>query len=184
MHVLVEEFALAQGRTASRWFSGWADARRGQPREGYRRIREAYEQHTRLGMLAGGSEVLGYAVEALLLAADWVAAERELQEALQFADEHEERVYLPQLFLMEAAIARVRGDSPAARASVRRAVAEARAQEAPWLQLIALLELCKNDGATAKDRHALSELIEQLPEAVDTTAAASARTLLDNTKRH
>lgn len=182
MRALVDEFALAQGRTASRWFRGWADARRGEPREGYRRIREAYEQNTRLGMLAGGAEVLGYAAEALLLAGDRVAAERELQEALQFANEHAERVYLPQLFLMEAEIARARGDSPAARASVRRAVAEARAQEAPWLQLIALLELCKREGATAKDRHALAALVEQLPEAVHTTAAANARTLLDNTK--
>jgi hypothetical protein len=48
--------------------------------------------------------------------------------------------------------------------------------------LIALLELCKREGATAKDRHALAALVEQLPEAVHTTAAANARTLLDNTK--
>ena len=70
MRAVADEFALAEGRIACRWFRGWADARMGKPREGYRRIREAYEENKRLGMLAGGSEVLGYAAEALLLAGD------------------------------------------------------------------------------------------------------------------
>ena len=179
MQALVEEFALAQGRAACRWFRGWADARLGKPLEGYRRIREAYEENTRLGMLAGGSEILGYAAEALLLAGDWDAAEQQLQEALQLADKHGERVYLPQLFLIEAAIARARGESAGARASVRRAVAEARAQEAPWLELLALVELCEGKGAKAEDRNALAALIDQLPEAIDTPAFTKARALLD-----
>ena len=110
MHALVDRFALAQGRTACRWFRGWADARMGEPRDGYRRIREAYEDNARLGMLAGASENWGYAAEALVLAGDWDAAGHELEEALQFADAHGERVYLPQLFLLEAAIARARGE--------------------------------------------------------------------------
>jgi hypothetical protein len=48
MRAFVDEFALAQGRIACRWFRGWAYARPGQPREAYRRIREAYEENTRL----------------------------------------------------------------------------------------------------------------------------------------
>jgi DNA-binding winged helix-turn-helix (wHTH) protein len=184
MRALVDEFALAQGRIACQWFRGWADARLGQPREGYRRIREAYEENTKLGMLAGGSEVRGYAAEALVLAGDWVAAQHELDEAVQFANGHAERVYLPQLFLIEAAIARARGDAGRAQASVRRAVAEARAQDAPWLELISLLDLCKRDGATSKDRRALAGLVEQLPEAADTTAVATARAFLDNIRAH
>ncbi len=70
MQTLVDEFALAQGRTAARWFLGWATARMGKPREGYELIREAYEENTRLGMISGASETLGYAAEALLLAGD------------------------------------------------------------------------------------------------------------------
>ena len=140
MQALVEEFALAQGRAACQWFRGWADARRGQPREGYRLIREGYEANTRLGMLAGGSETLGYGAEALVLAGDWDAAEAQLREALQVADAHGERVYLPQLYLIEAAIARARGEFAAARTAVRRAVEESRAQEAPWLEQLALKE--------------------------------------------
>ncbi len=145
MQALVERFALAQGRAACQWFRGWADARRGGPREGFRRIREGYEANTRLGMLAGGSETLGYGAEALVIAGDWDAAETQLREALEFADAHGERIYLPQLYLIEAAISRARGDSDAARAAVGRAVAEARAQEAPWLEQLAL----KEDRASA-----------------------------------
>ena len=61
-------------------------------------------------MLAGASEILGYATEALLLADDLDAAQKHLEEALHMADKLGERVYLPQLFLMEARIARARGE--------------------------------------------------------------------------
>ena len=182
MHALVDEFAVAQGGIACRWFRGWADARRGEPRAGYRQIRGAYEENTRLGMLAGGSEVLGYAAEALVLAGDWDAAQHELEEALQVANTHGERVYLPQLFLIEGAIAHARGQSEVAYAAIRRAVAEARAQEAPWLELLALLELCERGGATAEDRQALAAVVERVPEAIGTTALERAKTLLGGAK--
>jgi len=182
MHALVDKFALVQGRTACRWFRGWADARMGEPRDGYRRIRDAYEENARLGMLAGASETRAYAVEALVLAGDWDAAQHELEAVFRLADTLKERVYLPQLFLLEAAIARGRGEPAVARDSVRRAVEEARAREAPWLELIALLELCEHDGATTEDRRALAALVDQLPEATSTTAVKKARTLLGQTK--
>ena len=182
MHSLVEKFALVQGRTAYRWFRGWADARMGEPRDGYRRIREAYEENARLGMLAGATETRAYAVEALALAGDWDAAQHELEAVFRLADTLGERVYLPQLLLLEAAIARGRGRLAVARDSVRRAVEEARAHEAPWLELIALLELCERDGATTEDRHALASLVDQLPEAKNTTAVKKARTLLDQVR--
>jgi hypothetical protein len=182
MHALVDEFALAHGRTAWRWFRAWADARMGQPLDGYRRIWEAYDDNTRLGMRAGGSEVLGYATEALVLAGDWDGAQHELDGALQVADTLEERVYLPQLLLLQAAIARARDDRAAANAAIRRAIAEARAQESPWLELMAQIALCDGTGATAKDRRALAALIDELPEAHGTAAGARARALLDKAK--
>jgi hypothetical protein len=46
---------------------------------------------------------------------------------------------------------------------------------------MALLELCEHDG-TAKDRQALAALVDQLPEAADTTAVTRARALLGTTK--
>ena len=184
MCALADEFALAQGRIACRWFRGWADARMGRPGEAYHRIRDAYEENTAMGMLAGGSEVRGYAAEALVLAGELDAAQRELEKALQFANKHAERVYLPQLFLIEASIARARGLCAAAETSVRRAIAEATTQEAPWLELITLLELCKTGDATSDDRRALASLLERLPEAADTTAVATTRALLDKAKTH
>ncbi|MDH4612302.1 AAA family ATPase [Pseudomonas sp. BN102] len=182
MQALVDEYSLALGRTACRWWRGWADARCGAPRDGHRRIREAYEEHTRLGMRSGASEVLGYAAEALLLAGDGDAAQAELQEALRVGEELGERVYLPQLLLLEAAIARMQGRPDAGSAAVRRAVEEARGQEAPWLELLALVELCGQHDAAAEERQALAALVEQLPEADGTELVKRARSLLQAAK--
>jgi tetratricopeptide (TPR) repeat protein len=181
MQALVDRFALAQGRTAWQWFRGWADARMGQPRDGHRRIREAHEKNVRLGMLAGGSENLGYAAEAFVLAGDWDAADAQLREALQFAAAHDERVYLPQLLMIESAIARARGELQVADASIRRAIGEAREQEAPWLELLARVDLCEHEGATAEDRDALAALVDRLAEARETAAVKRARALLEGT---
>jgi hypothetical protein len=178
MHVLVEEFALAHGRAAWRWFRGWADARMGHPREGYRAIREAYEDNMRLGMVVGATEILGYATEALLLAGDLAAAEAQLKEALAIAGDISERVYLPQLYLMHAAIARAHGDPKGGDASLRRALEEAKSQEAPWLELMARNALCDNDVGNAVHRKALATLVDRMSEASDTDAIAKARTLL------
>ncbi|HET9694767.1 MAG TPA: tetratricopeptide repeat protein, partial [Steroidobacteraceae bacterium] len=178
MRWLAEEFSLAHARTASDWFRGWAEARMGAPLEGYRRIREAYESNVRLGMLAGASENLGYATEALLLAGDWRTAQQQLDEATTIASRSGERVYQPQLSILEAAVAQARGNEAVAGATLRRAVSEARAQEAPWLELLALLALCESPYATDADRLALATIVEQLPEATETGAVKRARALL------
>ncbi|MEE9099197.1 AAA family ATPase [Pseudomonas nitroreducens] len=178
MQALVDEYSLALGRTACGWWRGWAEARRGSPREGHRRIREAFEAHAGLGMRAGSSEVLGYAAEALLLAGDIEGAQGELEEALRVAAELGERVYLPQLLLLKAAIARAQGQGDSASVAVSCAVQEARAQEAPWLELLALVELCAQCEATSEDREALARLVERLPEAEDSEPARRARSLL------
>jgi hypothetical protein len=178
MHELAEEFALAHGRIAYRWFGGWAEARTGAPLQGYRRIRDAYESNVRLGMLGGASETLGYATEALLLSGDWRAAQQQLEEAVTIASKSGELVYQPQLSLLEAAIAGALGDDTRAEAAQRRAVVEARAQEAPWLELRALLALCESVYAADADRATLATLVEQLPEAAGTDAVKRARALL------
>jgi tetratricopeptide (TPR) repeat protein len=182
MQTLVDEYSLALGRTACRWWRGWADARNGAPRDGYRRIREAYEEHIGLGMRSGASEVLGYAAEALLLAGDCNAALVELQEALRVGEELGERVYLPQLLLLEAAIARAQGRPDAGSAAVRRAIEEARAQQAPWLELLALVELCEQHDATTQDHQALATLVDQSPETDATELVKRARSLLQAAK--
>jgi hypothetical protein len=44
--------------------------------------------------------------------------------------------------------------------------------------LIALVEMCGHPGATPGDRQTLAALLDQLPEASDTPAAAKARALI------
>jgi DNA-binding winged helix-turn-helix (wHTH) protein/tetratricopeptide (TPR) repeat protein len=178
LHSLVEQFALAQGKAACRWFRAWADARRGKPLESFRQIRAAYEENRALGMVAGSSETLGYAAEALVLHGDWRGAEEQLQEALDIVNTYGERIYLPQLLLTEGAIARARGQHADADASIRRAIMEARAQGALWPELLALTELCKHATASADDHHRLGALVDRLDEARGTTAFDRAAALI------
>ncbi len=172
MRAIADEFAFAQGHAGSKWMRGWVQARSGDPHGGFRLIREAYEDDLRLGMRAGGSEVLGYAAEALMRAGDWRAAQGQLDEAFEIVNSLGERVYLPQLLLIEAAIAEARGDVASAYESMRRAVTEARMQEAPWLELMALRELCARDDATDDERRALAALTAQLPQAIGSARRA------------
>ena len=95
-------------------------------------------------MIAGSSETLGYAAEALVLHGDWSGAEEQLRQAFEIVNTYGERIYLPQLLLTEGAIARARGQRANADASIRRAITEARAQGALWLELLALTELCEH----------------------------------------
>jgi DNA-binding winged helix-turn-helix (wHTH) protein/tetratricopeptide (TPR) repeat protein len=178
MQAIVDEFAFAQGRAACQWMRGWVRARRGDPRGGHGLLRAAYEEDLRTGMRSGGSEVLGYAADALLRAGDLDGAERELEAARAVASALGERVYLPQLLLTEAAIAHARGESDRARRSALGALAEAREQEAPWLELTVLVALCERADATREDRRALGLLLKQLPEATNTTLFDRARVLL------
>ena len=175
---LVDAFALAQGRTAFRWFRGWALARLGEPRLGYTLIRDAYEENTRLEMLSGASEVLGYAAEALLLAGDLDGAREQLDQALRICEKLDERIYLPQLLLIEAALARASGHRVLAEDCVLRAIAESTAQGAAWFELLARLERVEHGQPTSADRDALAALVERLPEARNTAPLVKARTVL------
>jgi hypothetical protein len=80
--------------------------------------------------------------------------------------------------MIEGAIARARGESDTANVSLRRAIAETRAQEARWLELLALIELFERGSPTADDRQALAALVDELRDASDTAAVAKARALL------
>ena len=178
MQALVDEYALAQGRTASRFFQGWAEARLGQPREGFRRIRDACDENIALGMIAGTTETLTYAAEALIAADDFDAAQVQVDEALVLVERHDERICLPQLRLIEAAIARHLGDQDRSAAAIRSAIDEARAQGASWVELLALVDLVEHAEPSANEFTALATLVTRLDEAKDTPLATRARTLL------
>lgn len=176
--VLADEQALAGARAAHLWFRGWARAQLGDPRAGYRLIREGYELSVRLGMRAWASETLGYAAEALASAGDWAGARQQLDEAMQCADAIGEREYLPQLLVLDARIAYALGECGRAGESIRQAIAEARAQEAPWLEMIALAAACERIDATTADREALRLVLEKIAGGRDTPPVASALALL------
>ena len=57
--------------------------------------------------------------EALILSGDLDGAEEQLRQALEIVNNFGERIYLPQLLLLEAAIARGRNQSDRARESTR-----------------------------------------------------------------
>ena len=176
---VIEKYALPQGQAAELWFRGWAEAQLGDPRAGHRLIREGYDRAVGLGIRGWGSEILGYAAEALARAGDWPAARRELDEAMQCAEATGEGKYRTQLLVLEGRIADALGEAQRARESMQQAVAEARAREAVWLLLLALLALCERDGATAGDRAALRDVVELLTEGLDTPPVARARALLE-----
>jgi DNA-binding winged helix-turn-helix (wHTH) protein/tetratricopeptide (TPR) repeat protein len=178
MRELVESFSLTQGVAAHQWFRGWANARSGREREGFRAIREAYDRNRAIGMIAGSSETLGYAAEALLLDGDWRGAQEQLGQAFAIVNDFGERIYVPQLLLLEGAIAQSRGDPAGAEAAIRRAVQEAQDQGAAWLRLIALASLCERNAATSEERAALAALVDGLGETKGTTVHARARGLL------
>lgn len=167
MQSLVDEFSLAQGKAACRWFQGWAEAHFGKPAAGFCWIREAYEDNRALGMISGGSETLGYAAEALVLQGDWEGAQAQLAQAFEIVHTYGERLYLPQLLRMQAQIEASRGDSESATASVRRAVIEARGQGAAWQELVALTDLCERAVPTADERCALAALADRFCEVGD-----------------
>jgi ATP/maltotriose-dependent transcriptional regulator MalT len=133
---VVDGAALAQGRGPSQWFRGWLLAANGDPRAGHALIRSAHDDNVRLGMLSGGSEVLGYAAEALVRSGDLAAAQAEVDAALRCAERLGERVYVTQLHLLDARIASAQGDGARARAATQRALGEARAQRSPWLETL------------------------------------------------
>jgi tetratricopeptide (TPR) repeat protein len=130
-------------------------------------------------MRAWASETLGYAAEALASAGDWAGARQQLDEAMQCADAIGEREYLPQLLVLDARIANALGESKRASESIQRAIAEARAQEAPWLEMIALSAACERKGATTRQREALRLVLERVAGGRDTPPVARALALLD-----
>ena len=93
------------------------------------------------------------------------------------AEELSEGVYLPQLLLLDAAIARAQGRVEASAAASRRAVEVARAQEAPLCELLAFVDLCENHDATAAERQSLAVLVDEMPEASAMDTVTTARSL-------
>jgi DNA-binding winged helix-turn-helix (wHTH) protein/tetratricopeptide (TPR) repeat protein len=177
---VVDEHAIGQAYGPSRWVAGWAEAYRGAPREGLRLILEGFEHNKRLGMVSGGSEVLGYAVEAAVLAKDWDAAQGYLDQARELGRRCGERILYNYHFLLQSFIDLGRGDGAAARRSLEDGLAEARSQGSIWMEIRLLGQLCELPHATKADFAALKEVYERLPEGFSTAVISRARELLQS----
>lgn len=177
LQAVVEEHSLAQGRLAAQWFRGWAMVRRGNPLDGFQRIRAAYESNRATGMITGASETLGYAAEALLIQGDLGGAEEQLRQAFEIVNAYGERSYLPQLLLIDSGIARAHGQIPESNATIRRAIGEARSQGAEWLELLAMIQLCEHRDATVEEQHSLAALVERLGAGIDAPVIREAHAL-------
>lgn len=175
---LVVDSALTQAEGPSRWILGWATAHLGSPQEGARLIREGFEFNRNLGMVSGGAEVLGYAVEALTLARDWDAAQAQLDEAGVLARGLGERILFPYLHLRQSHIDVGRGDLDAARASLAAGIEAAREQGSIWMELRMLVLLCELPTAGAEDRVVLKRVYERLTEGFDVPLVRRAAKLL------
>lgn len=175
MQALVDEYGLAQGKAACRWFQGWTAAHCGKARDGAAQIRAAYDDNRALGMVAGGSETLGYLAQALILQGDWTGASAALQQAMTVAEQFGEGIYRPQLLILSAQCAQAHGDLAHAEALLVDAIDAARRQGSPWLELQAQLERAELDSGNGEALAAMAALVGALPEAQQTDLVQRAR---------
>ena len=175
---LVDDHAIGQAQGPSRWIRGWAEAHLGSPQEGLRLILEGFEFNRRVGMVSGGCEVLGYAVEALMLARDWDGAQAQLDKARELGQRFGERILFMYHHLLQSRIDVGRGDIAAARRSLEGGIAEARSQESMWMEVRQLVHLCALPDASKQDFAALKAAYDRLPEGFSTALISRARGLL------
>jgi predicted ATPase len=168
MEQIVARTAVQQGDGPSRYLRGWAMAQLGQAREGVELIRDGLARHLRIGMAASSTEVMGYCVEALILAGDLNGARHELTQAFARARESGEDYYLPVLLMLQARVSQGEGDEAGAFQHLQEAVRTARDQGAAGFELKAANALVAHAGSTADDRRALQTLLGSFVEGRDT----------------
>jgi hypothetical protein len=176
---LVDDHAIGQAYGPSRWVSGWAKAYLGSPKEGLQLILEGFEHNQRLGMVSGGSEVLGYAVEAAVLAKDWDTAQKHLDKARELGRRFGERILYNYHYMLQSWIDVGRGDFAAARRSLEDGLVEARAQGSLWMEIRMLGLLCELPDVSKEDLARLKAMYERLPEGFSTAVVSRARELLE-----
>lgn len=136
---LAEAFSMPEAAAPAAWLRGWALAQRGDPGAGHALIVSGAQSDERLGFRRGRSGVLGFAAEALALAGRPDEAQRQITEALAFAQTSGERLHLPQLLLLRARVALQQGAAGMAEEALNACMQEARSQEAHWTGLRAQL---------------------------------------------
>jgi hypothetical protein len=178
IEAIVARHGFVQGEGLWRWLLGWAQARDGQAQQGHTLMLEGYAFQMRQHMLAGAASVLGFACEAMILAQRWADAQKHADDAIALAAKIGERVFLPDLYLYQGRIALARADRDRAREAMRAALAEARAQQAAWVELCALVALCELPDRAPGDFAALADTRARQHEGLDTPLVCRADALL------
>jgi DNA-binding winged helix-turn-helix (wHTH) protein len=177
LEATVAAHQLPQGGGPASWLRGLMLARSGDPETGQRLIMDGYERHAAVGMLAGCTQVLGFAVEATILGRDWQAAESRIASAIEQAKRMGEYMNMPDLLMLKARIAEGRGDTAMARSQLQAAQEHAARRGALWQQLEAAVALCQLKDESAGDRKALKAVLAQITEGQDTRLLQIARSL-------
>jgi DNA-binding winged helix-turn-helix (wHTH) protein len=162
LSTVTDEGALANGEGPSQWFLGLVRAWSGAPMEGHAQIARAYQYHAKVGKWVGAAEVLGYAGEALILAGDWPRAAQQVDEALLLATRMHDNSYRTQLLLLKRRVALAQGIREDADDAARQALAEARRQRSPWLEMTVLVDVCEAPNAGPDDIEALRAVVAGL----------------------
>ena len=180
LRVITEETLLRQFAGPAKWLQGWAEARVGSPRVGFRTIREGYEIHAKLGRYSGNTETLNFGAEALLMAGDLAGARQQLDEAEVLATRIGERFEVPNIQLVRAGVALAEGNRQEAEALMQVALRTARDQQARYYELKALVALCSLEAPSANDLDDLRKVYGSLQEGLDLSLARRAATLIRN----
>jgi len=141
-------------------------------------ILEGFEFNQRAGMVSGASEVLGYAVEALMLARDWDGAQAQLDRARELGQRFGERILFMYHHLLQARIDMGRENFAAARRALESGIGEARSQQSLWMEMRLLVYLCVLPDAGKQDLAALKAVYERLPEGFSTALVSRAREII------
>lgn len=178
---LVATTTIQQARAPARWFRGWVEVRRGRAAEGVALIREGLALYEQSGTLAGCTETLAYAAEALILAQRWAEAQATLDQAHAIAERFGERLYMTELRLLQARLAAGQGDASGERRAIEQALDESRSTGALGAELRAAVALAERAERTDQDLALLRALLARISEGVDVPLYRRARTLLGAT---
>ena len=136
------------------------------------------------GELAGTPFLVSILAESEMARGRPAAAMIHVDEALRFADEHQERWYLPAVLCLKGmCLEALGGSNDAAEAVYLQAIDIAREQQAKTEQLDATVELAKlwaGQGRTEEARGMLSEIYGWFTEGLGTQSLIRARDVLDN----
>ena len=170
------EMLTAEG--PSLWFRGLVEALNGQPQTGHALIETGIARHERLGRLAGITQPLTFAAEAMVLAGDRARANAHVDRALAMVERLDERVYVPDLLLQRARASRDAGEPDASRADLIESLGLARRQHALWVELEVLVALTELDAEAPEHRLELRSALSRLKQGQDSRLATRAAELL------